>query len=237
MDSTYVFRPIGIIHACFKEKFGIPRQPGLVPAARGTLEMLPPFDQDEAFSELDTFSHLWILFVFHVIPEGKWQPTVRPPRLGGNRRTGVFATRSGFRPNPIGMSCVKLEKICRQGGKLQLHLSGIDLLDQTPVLDVKPYLPYADSIAQARGGFAANPPRPSLTVEFTDHGRQALTEQEQRHPGLTELIVQVLAADPRPAYMAKGSTRTEFGIRLHDLNIRWSIRRGAIVVHAIENVK
>jgi tRNA-Thr(GGU) m(6)t(6)A37 methyltransferase TsaA len=234
MDSAFVFKPIGIIHSCFKEKFGIPRQPGLVTAAQATLEILPPFDQDEALKGLEAFSHLWLVFVFHGIPRGKWQPTVRPPRLGGNRRTGVFATRSGFRPNPIGMSVVRLKKIGRHGGKLRLYLSGIDLLDQTPVLDIKPYLPYADSIPQATGGFAATPPQPSLAVEFTDQSRQACADLETIHPGLSELIVQVLRADPRPAYMGNGSKREEFGVRLYDLNVRWSLRQGTIVVHEIE---
>lgn len=234
MDSTYIFQPIGIIHSCFTEKFGIPRQSGLVTAAQARLEILPPFDQDEAFNGLDAFSHVWLVFVFHGIPSGKWHPTVRPPRLGGNRRTGVFATRSGFRPNAIGMSAVSLKKIFRTGGKLYLHLSGIDLLDQTPVLDIKPYLPYADSIPRACGGFASNPPHPSLTVEFTDQSRQSCMELETTYPGVTELIEQVLKTDPRPAYMGSGSRRTEFGIRLYDLNIRWSVRRQTIVVQTIE---
>jgi tRNA-Thr(GGU) m(6)t(6)A37 methyltransferase TsaA len=234
MDSAFVFNPIGIIHSCFNEKFGIPRQPGLVPAARGVLEILPPFDRDEAVKGLEAFSHLWLIFVFHGIPGGKWQPTVRPPRLGGNRRTGVFATRSGFRPNPIGMSVVSLEKINRHNGRLQLRLSGIDLLDQTPVLDIKPYLPYADSIPQATGGFAPHPPQPSLAVEFTDQSRQDCAELEKTYAGLSDLIVQVLGSDPRPAYMGKGSKKTEFGVRLHDLNVRWSVRQGSIIVHEIE---
>ena len=234
MDSTYVFKPIGIIHSCFKEKFGIPRQSGLVTAARATLEILPPFDQDEAFDGLDAFSHLWLVFVFHGIPDGKWHPTVRPPRLGGNRRTGVFATRSGFRPNAIGMSAVSLKKICRIGGKLQLHISGIDLLDQTPVLDIKPYLPYADSIPRARSGFASTPPYPSLTVEFTNQSRSVCIELEETYPGLAELIKQVLQIDPRPAYMGGDSRRTDFGMRLYDLNIRWSVHQKTIVVQKIE---
>ena len=234
MDSTYILKPIGIIHSCFKEKFGIPRQSGLVAAAQATLEILPPFDQDEAFKGLEAFSHVWLIFVFHGIPNGKWQPTVRPPRLGGNRRTGVFATRSGFRPNPIGMSAVGLTKICRVEGKLILYLSGIDLLDQTPVLDIKPYLPYADMIPRACGGFANDPPHPSLTVEFTDQSRQTCMELEKTYPGLSELIEQVLQADPRPAYMRSGSRRTEFGMRLYDFNIRWSVRQQTIVVQTIE---
>jgi tRNA (adenine37-N6)-methyltransferase len=234
MDSTYIFKPIGIIHSCFKEKFGIPRQSGLVAAAQATLEILPPFDQDEAFNGIEAFSHVWLIFVFHGIPSGKWQPTVRPPRLGGNRRAGVFATRSGFRPNSIGMSAVRLTKICRMAGKLNLYMSGIDLLDQTPVLDIKPYLPYTDMIPRACGGFASNAPHPSLTVAFTDQSRQTCIELEKTYPGLAELITQVLQTDPRPAYMSSGSKRTEFGMRLYDLNIRWSVRQETIVVRKIE---
>ncbi|MBC2744797.1 MAG: tRNA (N6-threonylcarbamoyladenosine(37)-N6)-methyltransferase TrmO [Desulfosarcina sp.] len=234
MDTDFIFHPIGIIHSCFTEKFGIPRQTGLVPAARATLEILPPYNRDEAFRGLDDFSHLWIVFVFHGINDRKWQPTVRPPRLGGNKRIGVFATRSGFRPNPIGMSSVVLEGLRRHKGKFLLELSGIDLLDQTPVLDIKPYLPYADRIPGATGGFAADPPRPSLSIEFTAQARQACTLLEKTVPGFSDLVIQVLRADPRPAYVGTRSERTEFGVRLYDINVRWAIRQETIIVRAIE---
>ena len=236
MDSTFVFNPIGIVRSCFIEKFGIPRQPRLATAARATLEILPPYDRDEAFNGLDAFSHLWLVFIFHGIPKGKWQPTVRPPRLGGNRRVGIFATRSGFRPNPIGMSAVVLEGIRRDRGKIVLELSGIDVLDKTPVIDIKPYLPYADSILEANGGYAAEPPRPSIAIEFSNRGRCASAEAEKTYPGFTELVTQVLRADPRPAYMEARSGRTEFGLRLYDRNIRWSVRPGTIVVDSIEKI-
>ena len=229
MDTDFVFHPIGIVHSCFTEKFGIPRQPGLVPAARATLEIFPPFDRDEAFRGLDDFSHLWIVFIFHGIDAKKWQPTVRPPRLGGNTRVGVFATRSGFRPNPIGMSSVVLESIRRDHGTMVLELSGIDILDQTPVLDIKPYLPYADIIPEAVGGFAADPPRSSMSIEFTAQARQACAMVEKSHPGFYDLVVQVLRADPRPAY----SGRTEFGVRLHGINVRWTVRQDTIVVQTV----
>ncbi|MCB2147746.1 MAG: tRNA (N6-threonylcarbamoyladenosine(37)-N6)-methyltransferase TrmO [Deltaproteobacteria bacterium] len=236
MDTNFTFHPIGIIHSCFSEKFGIPRQPGLAPAARATLEMLPPYDRDEAFRGLSDFSHLWIVFVFHAIDGNQWQPTVRPPRLGGNTRIGVFASRSGFRPNPIGMSCVTLKGIRRERGKMLLDLSGIDLLDRTPVLDIKPYLPYADSIPDANGGYANEPPRPSVSIEFSIRGQNACTEAESTYPGFTELVIQVLCADPRPAYLENRSDRTAFGLRLYDRNIRWSVHEGAIVVDSIDKV-
>jgi len=233
MDTNVVFQPIGIVHSCFTEKFGIPRQPGLVPAARATLEILPPFDRNEAFRGLDAFSHLWIVFVFHGIDAGKWQPTVRPPRLGGNRRVGVFATRSGFRPNPIGMSSVALESVRRDHGKMILELSGIDILDQTSVLDIKPYLPYADIIPEAVGGFAADPPRSKLSIDFTPQARQACAMLEKTYPEFVDLVGQVLRADPRPAYVGKGSKRTEFGVKLYGINVRWTVRQDTIIVHTV----
>ena len=234
MDSTPAFTPIGIVHSCFGEKFGIPRQPGLIEAAHATLEILPPYDRDEAFAGLETFSHIWVVFLFHAIPQGKWRPSVRPPRLGGNRRVGLFATRSGFRPNPIGISVVRLAGIGRRQGKLQLALQGVDLLDQTPVLDIKPYLPYADAIPDALGGFAAEPPRPSLAVAFTHQSQRACVELEKTYPGLAALIVQVLQADPRPAYMAGHSQRTAFGLRLYDVNVGWEVRGTVVVVQRVE---
>ena len=234
MDTDFVFHPIGIVHSCFTEKFGIPRQPRLVPAARATIEILPPYDRDEAFRGLVDFSHVWIVFVFHGIGAKKWQPTVRPPRLGGNTRIGVFASRSGFRPNPIGMSSLTLEGARREHGKLLLDVAGIDMLDQTPVLDIKPYLPYADSIPDANGGYASDPPGPLISIEFSNQGRCASAEAEKTYPGFTELVVQVLRADPRPAYMENRSDKTEFGLRLYDHNIRWSVRPGTIVVDSIK---
>jgi tRNA-Thr(GGU) m(6)t(6)A37 methyltransferase TsaA len=234
MIPDFAFHPIGVIRSCFTEKFGIPRQPGLVPAARATLEVFSPYDRDEAFRNLDEFSHLWVIFVFHGIPAGKWRPTVRPPRLGGNRRTGVFATRSGFRPNPIGMSAVSLEGIRRHNGKLLLELSGIDLLDRTPVLDIKPYLPYADALSAAFGGFADRPPQGNLPVACCPAAKKALAALEKTRPGFRELLEQVLGADPRPAYSNRQNDREEFGMRLHNINVRWRIDNGEIIVQAIE---
>jgi tRNA (adenine37-N6)-methyltransferase len=234
MNKAFNFTPIGILRSCYTEKFGIPRQPRLATAARATLEILPPYDRDEAFSGLERFSHLWLVFVFHGIPQGKWQPTVRPPRLGGNKRIGVFATRSGFRPNPIGMSAVVLEGIRRDRGKLCLELSGIDVLDKTPVLDIKPYLPYADSIVDASGGFAAETPQTRLSIEFSDAAQKACIRLEKTHPGFTTLVTQVLTADPRPAYIDEHSAKTDFGVRLYGHNVRWSVHGDTIVVHRVK---
>ena len=164
---TFAFTPIGYVHSPYKEKFGIPRQPGLVTAAQATLRLVAPFDQPESVRGLEGFSHVWLIFVFHGTAAQGWKPTVRPPRLGGNARLGVFATRSTFRPNPIGLSVAQIVDIDAQHGQVSLTLSGCDLLDGTPILDIKPYLAYADALHQARSGFAPNgspvPSRRSIT--------------------------------------------------------------------------
>ena len=156
--------PVGIVRSCFKEKFAIPRQPQLAPAARGVLELLPPFDQGDAVEGLEQVSHVWLLFLFHQALEDKPRLKVRPPRLGGNKSMGVFATRATHRPNGIGQSVVRLEGV--EPGRLLL--SGIDLLDGTPVLDIKPYVPYADSIAGASNQMANAAPV-AIAVQWADN--------------------------------------------------------------------
>lgn len=223
-DLTYQFRPIGVIRSCFKEKFGIPRQPGIVPDAVSTLELIAPYNRSEALAELEGFSHIWVVFVFHEAKREEWKPTVRPPRLGGNRRIGVFASRSPFRPNPIGLSAVMLEKIECDGERCVLHLRGADLLDGTPVLDVKPYLPYVDAIPQAEGGFAADAPDRQLSVRFSELAEMQCIERESELPGLQKLIEQIIAQDPRPAYIQRDEQEQQFGMRLYDFDLRWQIR-------------
>lgn len=226
----YHFSPIGIIRSCFKEKFGIPRQPGLASDARATLELLPPYDREEALRGLEQFSHLWVIFVFHGTMREQWKPTVRPPRLGGNQRLGVFATRSTFRPNPIGLSAVELEGWDREEGRLVLHLKGIDLMDGTPVLDIKPYLPYADNLVHASAGYAAEPPPARLEVVFTPEALTACQSREANgYPQLQRLIEQVLGADPRPAYYQGKPGKSSFGMRLLDFDLRWEMREGSLV--------
>src|SRR5690606_22553065 len=156
----------GSTRSCFKEKFGIPRQPGLAPLARGRLELLPPYRDPAALEGLETCSHLWIQFVFHANSRTQWKPKVKPPRLGGNTSRGVFATRSPVRPNPIGLSVVRLAGITRVQDKCWLELSGIDLLDGTPVLDIKPYVPYVDCIPDAVNRLAPAAPA-LLPVNFS----------------------------------------------------------------------
>ncbi|MFZ1986949.1 MAG: tRNA (N6-threonylcarbamoyladenosine(37)-N6)-methyltransferase TrmO [Desulfatitalea sp.] len=231
--NGFTFQPIGYIQSCFTEKFGIPRQPGLVPEARAVLEIIPPFDITEAFRGLNAFSHVWVLFVFHECHQHPWRATVRPPRLGGNRRVGVFASRSGFRPNAIGQSVVTLLGIERIKGALRLRLGGIDLLDGTPVLDIKPYLPYADAITDAMAGYAPDAPSGNKEVLFAAPAQQACaTLDPASYPDLKQLIAGLLAQDPRPAYK-DGDEAKQFGMRLWDLNIRFRVVGHQIVVESI----
>ncbi|MGD9213850.1 MAG: tRNA (N6-threonylcarbamoyladenosine(37)-N6)-methyltransferase TrmO [Desulfobacteraceae bacterium] len=232
--TNYFFEPIGFIHSCFKEKFGIPRQPGLVPSATATLQIESSYCRAEAFRHLETFSHIWIIFVFHKSVRHQWRATVRPPRLGGNRRVGVFASRSGFRPNPIGQSAVELISINRGKGKIELNLGGVDLLDGTPVLDVKPYLPYADAIYNAKAGYAHQQPVAKWPVIFSEEAAQACTDREKsRYPGLKKAITDLLGLDPRPGYRENRASQGH-GMRLWDLNIKFRFNADHIMVEAIE---
>jgi tRNA-Thr(GGU) m(6)t(6)A37 methyltransferase TsaA len=229
---TFTFEPIGHIRSCFSEKFGIPRQPGLVSDARAVVEIDPAFQRIEAFQALEGFSHIWILFVFHQCG-GAWKTKVRPPRLGGNRRVGVFASRSGFRPNPIGQSVVELVSIAAGSGSLQLHIKDVDLLDGTPVLDIKPYLPYADCRTQATAGYAADTPLATKQVVFSTAAAQACRQLEcDSRPNLRSLITRLLSLDPRPGY-ADASGKRDYGMRLWDLDVKFSIDGNQFVVNDV----
>ena len=208
--------PVGIVHSCFKEKFAIPRQPHLAPAARGHIELLPPFDSGEAVQGLEQVSHIWVIFLFHRALEDKPRLKVRPPRLGGNQSVGVFSTRATHRPNGIGQSVVRLDKV--EAGRL--HISGLDLLDGTPVLDIKPYVPYADGVNCATNRMADAPP---ALIPVTWLG--AALDQAQVHglrlgEPLVQLIEQCLAQDPRPAYQQPSPER-QYGARFWDLDVHW----------------
>jgi len=207
--------PIGYIRSCFKQKFGAPRQPGLVPAATGILELIPPCNAPDIVRGLDAFSHLWLIYVFHQCRGRRWQATVRPPRLGGNRRLGVFGTRSNFRPNPIGMSVVRLDDIVTRGDRIRIHVSGIDVIDGTPVIDIKPYLPFADCLPDASGAYADAAPEP-IPVTFAREAENACRALAHDRPDtdLRALIEQVIGQDPRPAYdAASGRIRARHTMR------------------------
>lgn len=231
---SYSFEPIGIVHSPFQEKFGIPRQPGLVASARGQIELLAPYNRPEAVKGLEQFSHLWVLFLFHAVNSESWTPTVRPPRLGGNERVGVFASRSTHRPNGTGLSVVELERVDTSAGKVVLHIAGLDLLNGTPVIDIKPYIPYSDAIADARGGFAPQPPSQKPVV-LSEAVRQAISELEnERRPGLLALIEELLRYDHRPGYRKEEAEEREYGMALFDLNVRWRHRKDDVEVVAVE---
>ncbi|MEJ2622069.1 MAG: tRNA (N6-threonylcarbamoyladenosine(37)-N6)-methyltransferase TrmO [Candidatus Thiodiazotropha sp.] len=227
---NFEFQTIGIIHSCFKEKFGIPRQSGLIPEAEALLKILPPYNRAEAFRDIEGYSHLWLSFVFHAAIRDRWKPTVRPPRLGGNQRVGVFASRSPFRPNPIGLSVVKLIDLDISSQQVNLRLGGVDLLDGTPVLDIKPYVPYSDAIPDAAAGFAPTPPGGEIRLNFSMQAETLLQQYSHTQAShLKRLIYQVLANNPRPSYLAQ-EKRNQFGMRLYDFNIIWEVKNNQYLI-------
>lgn len=232
--TRFSFQQIGVIHSPWKEKFAVPRQPGLVSDGGGTLELLAPYNQPEAVRGLEAFSHLWILFVFHQTQQAGWRPTVRPPRLGGNARMGVFATRSTFRPNPIGMSLVALKGVDTAHGRVMLQLGSLDLVDGTPVVDIKPYLPFAEALPDARAGFAQQAPAADMPVFFTPAAQQQIAALQHQVPHLQRFITEVLAQDPRPAYRKGAEADREYAAWLLDFNVRWHITAAGTEVVAVD---
>ncbi len=223
--------PIGYIASCYQQKFGIPRQPGLVPAAQGVLRLLPEYAQPEVVRGLGDFSHLWLIFMFHATATQGWKPTVRPPRLGGNARLGVFATRSMFRPNPLGLSVVRLDGVQINSAGVCLELSGVDLLDGTPILDIKPYLPYADCLENAKSDFAASPPAILRAVSFSEAAvAQCVVKTAYWQVDVSALIVQTLQQDPRPSYRQGKADDRQYALRLYDFDVCWCCRADKVEV-------
>jgi tRNA-Thr(GGU) m(6)t(6)A37 methyltransferase TsaA len=229
---TINIQPIGNIRTPYKEKFAIPRQPGLVKSAEGTITFFEQFNDPNYLRGIEQFSHLWLLFHFHQTADKGHSPLVRPPRLGGNQKQGVFATRSTFRPNGMGMSVVEFGAVSYQKKQLTLTVKGIDLLDGTPILDIKPYIPYADCIVQASSDMAQHSPE-LMAVTFTEQANQQLKRLEQRYPTLTALIQEVLSQDPRPAYHKNSQPDKIYAMALYDLNIQWQVVNQQNVVQAI----
>lgn len=218
--------PVGIVHSPFREKFGTPRQPGLIAEVISSVEILPPYDTQEAFEGVEQFSHLWICFIFHKNKARPWTPRVRPPRLGGNKTIGVFASRSPYRPNPLGLSVVEFVGIRKQDNKLFLDIRGADIIDGTPVVDIKPYLPYSDSISRASAGYAERSPEAQLQVEFSEQAQQQLQLARGKYPELENLIRQVIALDPRPAYSRDNESGKQYGMKLLEFNVQWQVAKG-----------
>ena len=220
-------RPIAHIRTDFPEKFGIPRQAGRVEALRGVIIFEPEFRVPEAIRGIEEFSHIWLIFDFSQAHRENWSPTVRPPRLGGNRRVGVFATRSPFRPNPVGLSCVRLlgtEQ--RQGDGTVLLVAGADLLDRTPILDIKPYIPYTDCRLTASGSFAQEHRHDGLKVEFPANLLQKLP------PEKWEAVQCCLADDPRPSY--QNDPQRVYAMAFAGWDIRFTVENGILTVTEVE---
>ena len=225
----HTMQVIARIRSEFPTKFGIPRQSGLVPETRATIVFEPEYRSPDALRGIDGFSHLWLIWEFSETVRESWSPTVRPPRLGGNTRLGVFATRSPFRPNPIGLSCVRLEELRQTDGLgTVLIVSGADLMDGTPIFDIKPYLPYADAHPEALGGFTAQAEDYLLAVEFPP-------ELEEKVPPQHRAALRgVLSHDPRPSYQS-GSGRL-YGMRFADLDVRFVVEGKTLTVREILHI-
>lgn len=232
VQMDYSIEPIGIIHTPFKEKFAVPRQPRLAPSATSKIELLNQANSLDAVRGIEQFSHLWLIFLFDKNLDASWSPTVRPPRLGGNERVGVFASRSPFRPNGLGMSAVEFRGIHQENGQVCIELGSTDLVDGTPIIDIKPYIPYSDSIPEANGGFAASEPK-QLPVNFSELAKQQLRFHAHKTQ-VQAVICEVLGQDPRPAYKKSQQDSKEYAVNLFDLNVKFTVNANLVTVTSIE---
>ncbi|MBW7470505.1 tRNA (N6-threonylcarbamoyladenosine(37)-N6)-methyltransferase TrmO [Marinobacter sp. M216] len=221
-QEALTLSPIAFTRSCFQDKFGVPRQPGLTRYAHAELVIEAPYDREDAFRGLESASHLWLTFQFHEAVRAEWRPVVRPPRLGGNKKIGVFASRSPFRPNSLGLSVVRNQGLVRKEGRLVLRISDHDLIEGTPILDIKPYLPFADSIPDASLGWADAPPTERLAVTFLPEAeRQLEALSPEDYPDLRLLIEDVVSYDPRPSFRRGREEDRIYGAHLYDLNVRF----------------
>ena len=224
-----IINPIAYIRTEFPEKFGVPRQSGLASALRGTIVFVPEYRNADALRGLEGFSHLWLIWEFSANSERKdWQPTVRPPRMGGNERMGVFATRSPFRPNPIGLSCVEIESVQydHQEGPV-IHVKGADMMDGTPIYDIKPYIKYADARPHAVCGYVDKLEERTLKVVIPSEISVGVQDKS-----LLEALVQTLSLDPRPSY--HDDPEREYGLSFAGMNIRFKVFLRILTVTAID---
>lgn len=225
MAEPVLMQPIAHICSPFATKFGVPRQSGLVPELEAEIVFEPAYRSPDALRGIEDFDYLWLLWHFSAARQESWSPTVRPPRLGGNTRMGVFATRSPFRPNPIGLSCVRLLEVSHDSRGPVLQVAGADLMDGTPIFDIKPYLPYADAYPEAAGGFTAEVSRRQLKVEIP----AALLAQI---PAASRAaLTGVLAQDPRPSYQSDPSR--VYGMRFAGLEVRFTVDGDRLRVEAV----
>lgn len=228
-ENERIFHIIARIHTDFPTKFGIPRQSGLVDALKAEIVFEPEYRNPDALRGVEDFSHLWLLWEFSEAVREEWSPTVRPPRLGGNTRVGVFATRSPFRPNAVGLSCVKLEKVelHTECGPV-LHVSGADLMDGTPIYDIKPYLPFADSHPEASGGYTDRTKEYHLEVVFPETLLMQIAEEKR------EALKAVLAHDSRPSY--QNDPERIYGMEFAGYEVKFRVEDGILYVTTIEKI-
>ncbi len=217
--------PIAYIRTDFHEKFGIPRQSGLIPELKGRIVFEPKYRDANALREIEGFTHLWLIWGFSANKKDTWEPTVRPPRLGGNTRVGVFATRSPYRPNPLGLTVVKLEALENTDEGTVLIVSGADMMDNTPIYDIKPYLPYVDSVPEASDGFALSEKEGRLKVDFSKDVAAILTDEKK------ELISKVLSQDPRPQY--QNEPERVYKMRFAEYDVSFTIKDDTVTVIGI----
>lgn len=227
MDIT--IHPIARMHSDFATKFGIPRQSGLVPELKSTIVFEPEYRNADALRGIEDFSHLWIIWQFSEAVRAEWSPTVRPPRLGGNARMGVFATRSPFRPNNLGLSCVELLGVEETAGHgIVLHVGGADLMDGTPIFDIKPYIPYSDCKTDAAGGFTDNAPDLLVQVHFPAELLEKLPADKR------DAAIALLTHDPRPAYQRKSGRI--YGLSFAGFDIRFTVDEKLLTVMEVQKI-
>jgi tRNA-Thr(GGU) m(6)t(6)A37 methyltransferase TsaA len=219
--ERFEFRSIGVIATPFKQKFGIPRQSQALSRATGFIQFASDINPVNACRGLDAFSHLWISFIFHKNIQSGWKDTVRPPRLGGNEKVGVFASRSTYRPNPIGLSVVKNIGLNEYN---ELEVAGVDLLDQTPIIDIKPYIHYADSVYDAISGYAEGAPTQKMQVNYSPLAYSKLKTLLNTYPDFEGLLNNILEQDPRPAYKSGMLDEKIYSVLLHDVDVKWQVR-------------
>ena len=223
--QEFSFKTIARIKSDFREKFGIPRQSGLVQNLQSTIRFEPEFRNADALRGLEGFSHLWIMWIFSENIRSTWSPTVRPPRLGGNKRLGVFATRSSFRPNPVALSCVKIERIDIDGPEgPEIVVSGADLMDGTPIVDIKPYLPYTDAHPEATGGFAEAVRQIKVHVQPSELLNKLPS-------GKRDALIEVLEQDPRPAY--QNDSERVYGFNFAEYEVKFKVAGDSLEIVSI----
>ncbi|MBC7660278.1 MAG: tRNA (N6-threonylcarbamoyladenosine(37)-N6)-methyltransferase TrmO [Chitinophagaceae bacterium] len=241
MSSTFTFQTIGHVITPFREKFGIPRQSMMMTEAFSIIKLNPDPNYTAALKNLDQFSHLWIVFVFHKNGSGPWRPLIDTPRVEAGERMGVFATRSPHRPNPIGMSAVRLEKIDFDAlGGIEIHVNGVDLLDNTPVLDIKPYVPYADRLEDANSGWIKTDIERHPVAWSDDALVKVAQFTTDGHPRIKALIEEMLALDPRPTSQRRAAPIHEistegmkFAFRVLEFDVHWEVKNGVLLVSKV----